>query len=132
MNAVRKEHGMTLIEVLAAMTILAIILLSLMNIFPQMGMMNKHNDDKTQAVNLAKQYLNVWKSKKQIPSNYIEKKEGFYFYEETDPEHRDFVVIIKIKATPDSTTVNSHQIHIQIQNKSGTVLSETYGYLIAK
>ena len=28
-----------------------------MSIFPQMGLMNKHNEDKTQAINSAKKYL---------------------------------------------------------------------------
>ena len=43
MKLVENEKGLTLIEVLASIVILSIILVSIMNFFPQMGLMNKTN-----------------------------------------------------------------------------------------
>ncbi len=62
MKLVRNEKGVTLIEILAAVVILSIILVSLMNFFPQMGFINKLNGEKSQAINTAKQVLIDWQN----------------------------------------------------------------------
>ncbi|MEH7255816.1 hypothetical protein V7111_27285, partial [Neobacillus niacini] len=44
------------------MAILSIIFISFMSMFPQMGKMNKLNEDKTQAINYTKEILIDWQN----------------------------------------------------------------------
>ncbi|RTR27328.1 prepilin-type N-terminal cleavage/methylation domain-containing protein [Robertmurraya yapensis] len=59
----QEEKGFTLIEILLSIVILTIILVSIMNFFPQMGLFNRHNLEKTEAINLAKKELVEWQNK---------------------------------------------------------------------
>ena len=62
MKLVRNEKGVTLIEVLATVVILSIILVSVMNFFPQVGLINNVNGEKSQAISTAKQVLIDWQN----------------------------------------------------------------------
>jgi type II secretory pathway component PulJ len=62
MELVKNEKGVTLIEVLAAIVILMIILGSVMNFFPQIGFVNKSNEEKAEAINTAKLILHNWQN----------------------------------------------------------------------
>jgi prepilin-type N-terminal cleavage/methylation domain-containing protein len=148
-KTIRNEKGITLIEVLAAMAILSIILISIMNFFPQMGMINNHNKEKTQAINTAKLLLNEWKLdsdliaalKKEepqpgdwpgtIPTKDVDDDgDEFYLFTTDDPKAE-----IKIWKKPPSnagTQVPAHEIQIKILNDTGKPISETYGYLVVK
>lgn len=66
MFLVHNEKGITLLEVLVSITILSVILLSITNFFPQMGMMNEHNGAKSQGVNEAKEILVKWKASREV------------------------------------------------------------------
>jgi prepilin-type N-terminal cleavage/methylation domain-containing protein len=149
MKAVRNEHGVTLIELLASLAILSIILVSIMNFFPQMGLINNHNEAKGQGINSVKQVLNDWKTAPAViaflkthnvadrPAGYVSDDTTYYYFETTE---RNFKVKIKIKKssdlTPPESTVgtgaNAHQIHIQIVNERDVIISETYGYVIVE
>jgi prepilin-type N-terminal cleavage/methylation domain-containing protein len=136
---VHNEKGVTLLEVLLSITILSIILLSITNFFPQMGMMNKHNEEKSQGMNFAKQVLVDWKTSQRVidfikapapanrPEEYKSEDESYYYFSTIK---NDFDVHIKIKKESDlhSTPSKAHLIQIQLQENSDTV-SETYGYL---
>ncbi|WP_404329434.1 prepilin-type N-terminal cleavage/methylation domain-containing protein [Mesobacillus maritimus] len=149
MKTIRNERGITLIEVLAAMAILSIILISIMNFFPQMGMINNHNKEKAQAINTAKLLLNEWK----LDSNLIAalKKEepqpadwpGTIPTEDIDGDGDEFYLFttenpraeIKIwKEPPNNAVVEvpAHEIQIRILNDTGKPISETYGYIVVK
>lgn len=58
-----KEDGVSLVEVVASIVILAIVLLFFANFFPQMSVTNQKNVDKNRAVNLAAEELIHWQSK---------------------------------------------------------------------
>ncbi|MEH7304937.1 type IV pilus modification PilV family protein [Neobacillus drentensis] len=137
------EKGLTLTEVLASLVILSIIFLSILRFFPQMGLMNKVNEDKTQAINTAKQLLIVWQNSIEV-QNYLEdqttgslpgfvKSEGDFYYCKTT--EGDFTANIKIKRTSELTSAATaspfevHYIEIQLLNKRNTVVSEIYGYI---
>lgn len=140
MESLKNEKGITLIEVILAMALLSIVLISFMNIFPQMGFMNKHNEDKAQAINTAKEVLVNWQnaqdikdfllnqSIRPIPRSGILVGDDYVFTDRVD----DYEVNIKIKNTSDIVTNPSkaHFIHIVLKNKNGTIVGETRGYVI--
>lgn len=141
----RKEKGLTLLEVLLSILLLTIILVTVMNFFPQMGLMNKQNETKQQAINLAKKELLDWQKKgPQLKSfllnptssilpgynpNYEPSDTNFYYF---TYEKDNLDVVIKIKKEPDLKTNPSkaHLIHIKLLNERKNTISETYGYII--
>ncbi|MGM0900249.1 MAG: type IV pilus modification PilV family protein [Bacillota bacterium] len=151
MKHIRNENGVTLVEVLAAMAILAIILTSLINLFPQMGMMNKQNEEKTKGINTAKQLLIEWSTKPEVkdalkldnsgvenwPSGYIQEGEDlrdYYLFEVNTPTKAK----IKIQKEQDlnqsgtERQYQAHQIKVEILNDRDVVVSETYGYVMVR
>jgi prepilin-type N-terminal cleavage/methylation domain-containing protein len=151
MKVVQNNKGVTLIEVLAAMAILSIILVSIMNIFPQMGMLNKQNEEKSQGINTAKQLLIEWSNKDEIknalklddqvsrvwPAGYVQENEAtrdYYLFELTEPVK----AVIKINKTPDlnqsgeERQYQAHQIKVEIKNNRDIIVSETYGYVMVR
>jgi prepilin-type N-terminal cleavage/methylation domain-containing protein len=151
MKVVQDNKGVTLVEVLAAMAILSIILISIMNIFPQMGMMNKQNEEKSQGINTAKQLLIEWSNKDEVknalklddpsarlwPVGYVQENEdtrGYYLFELTEPVK----AVIMINKTPDLNQsgaehqYQAHQIKVEIKNDRDIVVSETYGYVMVR
>ena len=69
----RNEKGFTLVEILAALTILGIVFISFMTIFPQMSNMNERTETKLITMNLAKKELRELKNNpgKLSPDNLI-------------------------------------------------------------
>lgn len=146
MKRLRNENGVTLIEVLVAMTILAIILISIMMIFPQMGMMNKFNIDKTQAMNSAKEILVKWsesstvqtfldnqnpeivKSVFDVTEYKIDEVEGYYYFVSTRDPYK-VIISIKIDPSNESKTISLHTITVQLLDKQGKEITKTYGYI---
>lgn len=64
------ERGVSLVEVIASIVLLAIILISLVSFFPQMGLKNNQNEDKQEAVNLASKELAFWKGVLESPNSF--------------------------------------------------------------
>lgn len=139
----KNEKGLTLLEVLLSISILIIILVSVMNFFPQMGLMNKQNYDKQQALNTAKEILFKWKDDrnkvKRLLNNqnsyedmeYIEENEnGFYVFIDKS-QNGKYIVLIKIKKNSDLNegNVNLHQIQIELQNENRQKITDIYGYV---
>ncbi|MEH7249918.1 prepilin-type N-terminal cleavage/methylation domain-containing protein [Neobacillus niacini] len=154
MEILKNEKGVTLLEVLLAMAILSIVLISFMNMFPQMGMMNKKNEEKTQAINTAKEILIDWQESVKVkefitrsdrtvgftPNNVTDKT----YYTSFNPNltGTDYIfgtvkgiysVTIKIKKTArtreTSKAYKIHLIEIQLLNDKGNAVSKTYGYI---
>jgi prepilin-type N-terminal cleavage/methylation domain-containing protein len=133
------EKGVTLVEILAAMTILSIILLSIVQFFPQIGRLNQHNDVKMKGMNIAKEVLVEWSHSKEVvgylnginppPTGYLSTNDqGFHLFR-TKIDGLD--VLIKINSNSDLNPGSSaaHYIHIEIQDSTGKHVSETYGYV---
>jgi prepilin-type N-terminal cleavage/methylation domain-containing protein len=156
MELIKNEKGVTLVEVIAAMALLSIILISMMGIFPQMGFINKQNEDKSQAINSAKQILNEWKSEDNVTGakviSALEKEtptsidwpippevtptsstDPFYTFKKTDIKSD-----IKIWKSPEAgfggenDLINTYKILVQVKNERDTVIGETYGYIVVK
>lgn len=142
MGILESEKGVTLIEVLASITLLSIVLITIMNIFPQMGMINNHNQIKTQAVNTAKEILLEWQNDNDRIDNFFKTPDVLIISEYAplpgdaynfETVEGDYFVNIKINKTPskESTLYNAHLIVIRLYdiNKRDTLVSETYGYV---
>ena len=153
MKILKNEKGFTLIEVLASIVILSLVLISIMSIFPQMGMVNNQNEQKTQAINTAKEVLISWQDSTVVKTflqsssqttgfnpayvnedvNYTvfsnTKFANYYYFETTKDEYK---VQIKLKKTPNKSSKISfvHQIDVQLFNSKGIMVAETYGYVI--
>lgn len=142
------EKGVTLIEVLVSIVLLSVVFMSVMNFFPQMGFINQVNTDKNKAINLTKEILINWQESSDVkwflvrtdnvtgftPSESKVNYTNFsfdtdYYYFETTKD--SYNVHIKIKKLPNknSKLVSIHSINIQLLNKKGNVVSETYGYV---
>ncbi|MCA0150485.1 prepilin-type N-terminal cleavage/methylation domain-containing protein [Rossellomorea vietnamensis] len=136
---VHNEKGITLLEVLVSITILSVILLSITNFFPQMGMMNEHNGAKSQGVNEAKEILVKWKASREVRKFLIDpapinrpveykSEDNTYFYFNTSEQNFDIHIKIKKKSDLNSTPSKAHFIEIKLQ-KDHHIVSETYGYI---
>lgn len=142
----RDEKGVTLIEVLAAIVILSIVLVSIMNFFPQMGLLNKINGNKAQAINTAKQELIKWQndvnvqnflkgdSSASLPAPVDHVQDNYYYFKY---KIEGFDVSIRIKNItdfpPDEPNNPKDVRFIQVQLlKNNSIVSETYGYIILK
>lgn len=99
----RNQRGLTLIEVLLSIVILSIILGTFMKFFPQMGLMNKQNETKQQAVNLAKKELMYWKT-------LIETSKDFNDFRKNNNPNQNFSFINKTEG--DSVTIGTDSIAI--------------------
>jgi len=142
MELVKNDEGVTLVEVLAAMAILSIILISLLNFFPQMSMVNKYNEDKAQAINSAKELLLEWQEKSEI-KNYIDDPsilstlsidppqitDNYYIFETT---HDNFDAIVKINKIPSKASEfsNAHLMVVQLFDQKNNLIGEIYGYMV--
>ncbi|MCA1065253.1 type II secretion system protein [Rossellomorea sp. AcN35-11] len=136
---VQDEQGMTLLEVLLSMVILSIVLLTMVNFFPQMGRMNTYNSEKMEAVNIARGELALWKESGSLgapPSNYSKytgtEPDTYDYYTSTVDEYNVQVKIHKVSKlseTGSSSRTKAHQILLQVVEDQ-KIVSETYGYLM--
>ncbi|WNS74471.1 prepilin-type N-terminal cleavage/methylation domain-containing protein [Bacillus sp. DTU_2020_1000418_1_SI_GHA_SEK_038] len=135
------QKGLTLVEVLLSIVILTIILGTIIKFFPQMGMMNKQNEIKQEAVNIAKEILIDWQNKgddlKKFLTNpssnvlpgYSHNDDKYFYFNETKG---NLNIEVKIRKKPDLDGYPSkaYLVHIKLKNNQGKKISETYGYII--
>lgn len=151
MKYIKNEKGITLVEVLAAIVILSIVLGSVMNFFPQIATVNKVNEDKSKAISLAKQELIKWQTDGKaflksgtVPTNVdnLSVSSDAYFHlqsKQFEPFTED-IFITKMADTPAGTNPNptthsvsqANLIKIQLSDKKGTVITQTYGYIFSE
>lgn len=149
MTSIQNEKGLTLLEVLLSIVILSIILISIMKFFPQMGLMNKQNIDKQQAINTARETLFEFQNDSEVkrlikyPAStsskfeFIEKKEiidsGTFNCFKLNGKIHGYIGQICLKETPDIGNAGGKelfQIHIELLNSKGTLITDTYGYIM--
>lgn len=148
---VLNERGISLIEVVASIVLLAIILVSVINLLPQMGKKNNQNEDKQIAVNLASKELAYWQSalKNDFNTMLANPNGTFSFIKSGDQLTYDgddtisiktsntrsmsskYYTEIKITKTPDldSQPTKANQISIFIYKNNNILVAETYGYV---
>lgn len=139
------EKGVTLIEIIASIAIISIMLVTVMNFFPQMAKVNQLNIKKNQGVNLVKNELLYWQNTlerelqldptnvktpiAQCPES-LDQYCGI-FELQTESE-TDFQVIVRVSKQSDLTNgaINAHLIQIEIvKSEDHSPVSETYGYI---
>lgn len=108
-----------------------------------MGLMNKQNIDKQQAINTAKDTLFDFQNEPYLrelivnPASsdefeFIERIDDFNFFKFKGKKN-GFDVTVKLKVKPDIGSGGGrelYQIHIQLLNHKGTLITETYGYIV--
>ncbi|GKV66541.1 MULTISPECIES: type II secretion system protein J [unclassified Sporosarcina] len=135
----KREKGMTLVEILAALTILGIVFIGFMTIFPQMNNMNERTEAKLETMNLAKQELAILKnSPSSIRDREIKKpidadKETFYYPIESLEEAKKYNVEVDCYKNEEYCSKGQkeeklYKIHIKVLNED-KLISETFGYL---
>ncbi|MGR3765906.1 PulJ/GspJ family protein [Rossellomorea sp. NS-SX7] len=137
------EKGLTLVEILAATSILSIIVVSILSFFPQVGMMNQQNDDKTKGINVAKKILAEWTIDENdeiavfledplvadVPYGYesYNPEDAVYYFFKKTAEGFD----VKVKLPIDQQEDRPRQVIINL-SKNGKEITETYGYVNAE
>ena len=128
----RREDGVTLVEVVASVILISVILISFFGIFMNAFKFNAINDENLQAYNLARD----WKAKINNyswndigdPTSGFIKATPYYIYETNVGE---FHLKILISEEPERPVVDYYvplrKVHIQIL-KSNQLISETYTY----
>jgi prepilin-type N-terminal cleavage/methylation domain-containing protein len=117
------EKGFTLIEVLASLTLVALIFISFMGLMSNSFLFTEKNDDKLQAVNLARLAL----------SNYQVQKESTITNSEIvltneDYNHTDLHLKALVTQTTQEAQIGLYMVKITVEDSNGKVLAETYGY----
>ena len=142
------QKGVTLLEVLLSIVILTIILVTIMNFFPQMAGMNKHNEDKQQAVNLAKKELNYWQKRPDIVNalsnpasvdsiivtlpDYVNKNDTYYYFKKPSDDldaRFDVEVMIEQNSHIGTKPMQANSIQVLLRNNRGVEVGKTYGYI---
>ncbi|MCA1055242.1 prepilin-type N-terminal cleavage/methylation domain-containing protein [Rossellomorea aquimaris] len=140
---VRNEKGVTLVEILAAVTILSIILVSIFNLFPQIGMMNQQNAMKLKGMNTAKGVLVEWSNREDVKSFVLSSGTGSPpdGYQSAESDGKDYYLftieeasvdkLIKINKSPtlDNDAGKTYLIQVELKDKKGRLVSETFGYV---
>ncbi|ARJ37831.1 hypothetical protein SporoP8_02365 [Sporosarcina ureae] len=136
------DKGFTMVEILAALTILGIIFISFMTIFPQMSNLNSKTEAKLETISLAKKELLVWKENplplnrnddlENIKEDFVTKP-GHIVYEYSHKEEPIFTYRVTCKKKSDLPTtqkgeVELYRIHIAVF-KGEREISETFGYM---
>ncbi|WP_175990186.1 prepilin-type N-terminal cleavage/methylation domain-containing protein [Bacillus sp. Marseille-Q1617] len=137
------EKGVTLIEILAAVTILSIILVSIFRLFPQVGMMNQQNELKIKGMHMAKGVLVEWSDRSDVRSFLLDEDtgsspEGFQAAESATEDYYLFIIEessfekhIKINKLPslENGAGKTYLIQVELLDKRGTLVSKTFGYI---
>lgn len=144
MNYLKKQQeGMTLIEVVAAIVILSIVLITFFNFFINSSIFNNKNDSNIKAINITReQIVNFNNTYKSVPWSDIEKEfivdvsnPGIYKKEWTDG---DYIIEASIDSTIEPTLGSGYssyyrelrkvQIKVWKDSKEGPPLSESFTY----
>ncbi|MFC7685219.1 prepilin-type N-terminal cleavage/methylation domain-containing protein [Ureibacillus sp. GCM10028918] len=133
------ERGLTLIEVIAAIVLITVILLSVFTILTNSFNFNAMNDHSTQAMNIAREQESLihnlsWGEI--IPDSTNEngftnhdKKPGYYKKQFTINNNGEYQITINVKKNPELGRFyrELHEVHIEVR-KEGKLVSETFTY----
>lgn len=133
---ISNEKGLTLIELIASITILSIVIITFLSFFTNAFRFNSINDDSLQTMNIVREQQALIKAIDGEPWSYITteftkdpENPRYYIKQLNDAEHPEYVIKISIKETKETGEFyrDLHQVHIQV-TKDGKILSETYRY----
>ena len=123
--------GLTLIEVIVAISLLTIFLLAFVRFYSTPLQLNTFNDKDLQATNIAREQVAIFESKT-ITSlcGYTIDPQNAQYYLKTE-FIKEFTLETRITISPESGDYfhkELHQVYIQVKNEKGRVLTETYTY----
>jgi prepilin-type N-terminal cleavage/methylation domain-containing protein len=151
---VKNQHGVSLVEILAAVTILSIVFVSFLSFFPQASKHSNKTGEMLSAVNLAKEKLVIVKSNQNIKdlligssndlsrSNYsnlkltndIQVADNQFELNSEDDVYKTTILIDTHKVSYGNLIVtdNLYKTYIVITNKKGEKVSDLFGYITVK
>lgn len=130
----KNEKGFTLVEILASLTILGIVFISFMTIFPQMSNINDRTAAKLETMNMAKRILvEIQGPPVSLDFRKKDDSEKNIDFELYRWEEDGYSVEFKCYKTDSQNCSNAkkadlHKININVQ-KGGKLNSETFGYI---
>ncbi|KGR79649.1 prepilin-type N-terminal cleavage/methylation domain-containing protein [Ureibacillus manganicus] len=123
------EKGLTLVEVIAAIILLSIILISIFSFLLNSTRLNNMNDESIQAMNIARSTsVEVRESScKVVKAN--TSLNGEYYTKEFLSGNSEYTIKLSLNKNPESGNLQPelHLVHIQVM-KEGAEVSDTYTY----
>ncbi|MED3571438.1 type II secretion system protein [Cytobacillus praedii] len=123
-----KSDGFTLVELLAAITLLSIVIIIFLNIFSQSVLMSRKVEDKLSSVNIAEKVLNT--VRRGDPSISYE----IYPYELPKVNGKTYYPVVTITQTTKESELGLKLVHVKIYlkedyDKASKPDSQIYGYI---
>lgn len=143
-NHLKNETGLTLLEVLLSILILTILLISIMNIFPQIGKVNIQNKEKLETINLAKKELKKWQEDDDlklflrdphavnIPAYKGKTKDGHFYLFETTVNDYLVQLYVRTESHLDSKPSKVFAATIEFYDDTETKVTESFGYIVVE
>lgn len=135
MSFKRGNKGFTLIEVLAALVILSIVLLSFFSFFSQSALFTQKNRDKLTAVNLAqdtivtiKKNTSFFQQSKTYTTTFPEPERSILNVNSTGIFNQQPNYKLQLTISKDSS-YHLYKLYVRILDINGKQLTETYHYL---
>lgn len=124
-NKIENEDGLTLIELIASMTILSIVILTFLAFFTNAFHFNTINSDSIQAMNIARAQKVLIQDDTSIAASLS--GTGYYTKEFNESGYQIKILINKEYVTDINSYSKLHVVHVQVF-KNEKPLSETYTY----
>lgn len=138
----KEDKGFTLVEVLAALTILGIVFVGFMTVFPQMTLFNEKTENKLETMNLARQELDKIQRNENWNDNYISvnPQPSPDDYKRWHKDDNDIIIEVDYYTVADlkkekfvnhekNYEISSlYKVHIKVL-KDEKINSETFGYV---
>ncbi|MBO8157112.1 MAG: prepilin-type N-terminal cleavage/methylation domain-containing protein [Bacillaceae bacterium] len=134
-----KEDGFTLVEILAAITILSIILLSIYAVFINSMKQSQNNDIHFLAFNLAANVLETIQYNYSSTGNCVDQQDIFPeysgYFDEAEQDNllifNEKIFYVKAKIDCNNPMDGLHLLHVQIYKSSNQerLLAESFGYV---
>ena len=148
---VSNENGLTLIELIASITILSIVILTFLVFFTNAFKFNSINSNNIQAMNIAREQqslvndpasnidvllqeniadsIQAWEESTHEPmkTKRVEETNDQFILEIENAKYEVYIYINKVPESLDSTYNKLHQVHVTVM-ENGKLVSETYTY----
>lgn len=150
------QNGLTLLEVLLAFSILTIVFIAFLTLFPQVGTFNQITDEKMKAINVAKQQLVIVQNDfgEKFLDNIMSDPQPVNVFDKNNPDYallnlvediseegdyyrlltqrQDLLITMKIKKNPQISGARQlYKVETIVEdNNVGRELTILYGYII--
>ncbi|WP_100371704.1 type IV pilus modification PilV family protein [Bacillus sp. FJAT-45037] len=122
----KKEHGLTLVEILVSIVIMGILIISFLNLFSQSILSSSKVEDRLTAVNIAEKVLTEVKESHSVNLDHYNQTEGIHFFDINNKRY--YIRADELLTNELGLTVVSVDISIE-HNFSDSNTTRLYGYI---